>query len=330
MESEVKEEYIWTLIAKCAAGECNEKELIMLNKWKNEHPENSEFYNETVSVFKNAGMAINFDDIDEDVAWQKIKGRIDARKKKVKRLNLSVRVAAAVVLLLGFALSVAIWQKNRPEMNKVIAGAGEVVTFTLPDGSQVTLNSGSELTYPYVFNEHKRETYLKGEAFFSVVPGKDKPFIVNGGGFKVEVVGTEFNINARNDDAEVFVKSGIVKVETGKNRVVLTKGESALLHPDQNYLKKNNKPDINVIAWKTGRIIFDNTPLHEAFKTIENTYDINVEVEDSSMLKNRIINANFEKQTAEFILNTICDTYHFRLAKKDGGYMIKYNTANVD
>jgi ferric-dicitrate binding protein FerR (iron transport regulator) len=203
-------------------------------------------------------------------------------------------------------------------------GVKDVITLTLADGTIVTLNGNSRFSYPAKFKDNGRRVVLEGEAFFEVAPDATKPFIVKAGRVTVKVVGTEFNVRAYEESGEsvVSVRSGIVNVAAENKTLTLTKGESAYFNKQNRALVKSFTKDVNTIAWKTKQIIFENTPLDEAFNTIAGVYKVDVEVEDSSLLKNKIINANFDKQSAGFILKTICETYHFSLEQNNDKYII--------
>src|SRR5690606_15179134 len=78
---------------------------------------------------------------------------------------------------------------------------GGTYRITLGDGTTVWLNSASTLKYPLGFNGAAREVELTGEAYFDVQKQK-KPFIVKSKMQSIEVLGTQFNVNAYPDEKE--------------------------------------------------------------------------------------------------------------------------------
>ena len=86
---------------------------------------------------------------------------------------------------------------------------------TLPDGTQVLINSQSTLLYPQQFKGDTRCVYLVGEAGFKVKRDEEHPFIVKSSDFQVTALGTEFNVTAYPDEEEVTATliSGKVLVE---------------------------------------------------------------------------------------------------------------------
>src|SRR6185295_8602769 len=73
-----------------------------------------------------------------------------------------------------------------------------VLVDTLSDGSVITLNKRSTITYPSKFKGNTRAIALKGEAFFNVAPDQKKPFIISVNDEQETVVGTSFNIKSEN------------------------------------------------------------------------------------------------------------------------------------
>lgn len=107
----------------------------------------------------------------------------------------------------------------------------------LPDGSKVTLNQGSRLSYDPTFNQTRREVTLTGEAFFEVKRDETRPFVVYTGDLVTEVLGTSFWVkqNRRGKSVEVSVREGKVSVyaearqsEGVHNGVIITQNQRVL------------------------------------------------------------------------------------------------------
>ena len=87
--------------------------------------------------------------------------------------------------------------------NTITVPRGGQYQLVLSDGTKVWLNSASSLRYPTVFHGNKRTVTLTGEGYFEVAKDKDHVFQVEAGGQKINVLGTEFNINCYADEADV-------------------------------------------------------------------------------------------------------------------------------
>ncbi len=332
------EERVWSLLMKCLSGECSDREERELNLWRSKSNGNEALYFEVNGMLKDVNSAMKESDINSDMAWVKVKSRIDKNngdskletfadmrlKGRQKQLSMVLRVAASVVLILGIGLGYILWQGKTPQINTLAVSGSEVKNITLSDGTTVAVNGGSVLKYPSHFKGEKRIVSLTGEAFFKVEPDKQHPFIIDVDGMEVRVLGTSFNIKADDGsrEATVTVESGVVQVTAGQNTVLIRRGESALFNKDNNVLTRYYSRDVNFKAWSTKKIKFVNTPLTEAFTTIENVYKVNIETINDSLVENRNIDANFDKQTVDFILKTICDTYHLQYIRQGNRYVV--------
>lgn len=138
---------------------------------------------------------------------------------------------------------------------------GEVRAVTLADGSRLTLGGGTRMSV----SMHARSrdvTLADGEATFDVARQPDRPFTVALGDQEVRVVGTEFNISRHQGRTAVTVRRGIVAVaQRSGGQVRLTQGQQ-VLHVEGSTVQevRNANPDA-VFAWRSGKLIYDNTPL---------------------------------------------------------------------
>ncbi|MHA4845010.1 FecR family protein [Flavitalea antarctica] len=155
---------------------------------------------------------------------------------------------------------------------------------TLADGTLVWLNSGSTLRYPTVFVGDDRKVEITGEVYFEVAKDPLHPFKVtinspSHGTEEVEVLGTEFNINAYKDEPMVRTTliNGIVNINSAKGRIQMKPGQQW-----QNGIAENDKLISNVnleevIAWKNGNFQFENAEIKDVMRQLARWYDIDVE-----------------------------------------------------
>jgi len=165
---------------------------------------------------------------------------------------------------------------------------GGTYQITLPDGTEVWLNSASTLKYPSKFTGDQRIVELEGEAYFDVAKaekqknGRTKkqawPFRVVSASQHVEVLGTQFNISAYADDLEVktTLVEGSVQIVNANSKAV-----NKLL-PGQQSTVRGRNTDIQAVdtekytAWKTGLFHFGNTPFEDMMRQISRWYDVEV------------------------------------------------------
>lgn len=154
-----------------------------------------------------------------------------------------------------------------------IPHGGEYIT-RLPDGSVVHLNAGSELKVPVHFGTESREVWLRGEGFFEVVHRENLIFTVHTDKADISVLGTEFDVRAYTDEKEVMTTlvQGVVGVSSGGTYDRLKPGEQARIA---------GKGDVRVaevdiypfIAWKNGRMVFENERLEKIMAELQRWYD---------------------------------------------------------
>ncbi len=164
---------------------------------------------------------------------------------------------------------------------------GQHLTFRLEDGTIITLNANSSLSFPEHFTDSSRHVTLKGEAFFDVAKDAHRPFSVSTGSFTTTALGTSFNIDYSQGDhfTEVSLLSGSVEVdmqlESGNDQIILSPGEQVVCTDNKSYKKKNFDP-MAVAGWKDGVIYFEEAGIDEIVNTLEEWYDVDIEVRRSN------------------------------------------------
>lgn len=168
-----------------------------------------------------------------------------------------------------------------------IPRGGEYV-LVLSDETTVYLNAESELTYPVKFRGNDRRVFLKGEAYFDVKRDSSKPFIVETNSLKIQVLGTEFGVRAYQNEEYIrtTLKKGKVSVESEEDGVVLAPGMQVSFDKETT---KMDVQEVNVdlfLAWKDGRLVFDNCSLENILKDLGKWYDFDVyyEREDARLI----------------------------------------------
>lgn len=163
-------------------------------------------------------------------------------------------------------------------LNKLIVPKGKRSSLVLSDGSKIWINSGSTLEFPSKFEKNKREIDVNGEIYIEVVKDRNKPFIVNTSKFKIEVLGTKFNVSAYNEDKkhEVALVDGSVKIITDQGNSVEIK-PNELLTISRNSLMREYVDIYNYISWKDGIFKFTSEPLENIMLRLSRYYDISID-----------------------------------------------------
>lgn len=267
-----------------------------------------EIARETEKLF--SGAKVSWSKSRETVFKEKFAALTDEPQTKVlwpqKRI-LKLSLAASVLLLVALGIFSLFFSKT------VYAPAGQHLTAQLPDGSTVEMNAETTLKYHPWRWFYQRNVQFEGEGFFSVKKGKK--FTVKSALGETQVMGTSFNIFARDDSYRVLCKTGKVKVST-------TSGESVLLTPNQKtqisagVLTKPvfvAEPE-NVLFWRKNIFLFDAAPFSEVIKEIERQYVVSITTNGKL---NDTISVSFQKvPDVEKTLSIVCKPLGYSFVKK--------------
>lgn len=180
--------------------------------------------------------------------------------------------------------------------NTVRVPRGGEYELILPDGTHVWINSDSELSFPVQFSNDKREVLLSGEAYFDVAKMQDCPFIVKTNNLDIQVLGTQFNVQAYPDAkvTETTLCEGSVKVSDGENSVTLHPSQQAVYVKADKNLSTRKVNTRSYTTWRKGMFVFENESLENIMNTLSRWYDIHVFYE-SPVVKNYHFTGDLER-----------------------------------
>jgi len=298
----------YDLISKFLAGACSNSEKDELQKWKDESNEHAKLFEQMKTTW-NAGTPPTYTANTEE-ALNKVNAIIgDEKTIRFPTLRLAIAGAAAILILFGL-LTYLKSDRNPQEIVIATLLQAKPSAHVLPDGSTVTLNGGSMLSYPKVFKGDERRVGFKGEAYFAIQSDASKPFIIESGGAETRVVGTEFNLRAKSDS--------VVQVYVTEGKVALSVRESELkeiyIEPGQVGSYKVNKAvamleisenrDKNFLSWKNGVLSFEQELLKDALPQIAELYGIDLVIGDSSLV-NMEFTAAFDSLTVSELTQSL-------------------------
>lgn len=295
-----------------------------------EAEENAEF----TDAWEAAGNNFSYSAANPDQAWRNIQKELTKSDGglKITVFKSSVfRYAAMLVMAIGIGFAAYQIIKTPEKQIEVQVRMAVAETeahplnpsvITLPDGSTVKMNASTRIEYPERFTAHARKVKLSGEAFFEVTRDTAAPFIIETANASVEVLGTSFNVSA-------YPRAGLVEVnvETGKVRltqlsdgkpvlksVLLPAGQRGWLKVTGNEIGHAEMLATNYSSWITKKIIFQRTPLAEAFAVLENTYHVKIKMENSD-IGTIPYTANFANLNLDYIVDVIARTHQLKVKK---------------
>ena len=208
----------------------------------------------------------------------------------------------------------------QPVSIQTVTTLAETRTILLPDGTSVTLNHYSSLSYPKQFKSDNREVELSGEAYFEVSKSKKHPFIVQTETIDVQVLGTHFNVDAYpdNPDVKTTLLTGSVAVSNKNNSVhmVLKPNEVAIYNKvEQKLTRKVLENAGDEVSWRHGEFIFDDLPLQEIARELSNSFGTTIHITDST-LRNYRVTARFRNgEDLETILSVLHNAGYFNYSR---------------
>lgn len=231
----------------------------------------------------------------DDKKLKEVKNRIDANltaeAPRRSTLHYLTRIAAVILLPVFILSTLYLYRENTIAASQEMVVAtekGEKANVTLPDGTKVILNSDSRLSYiPQAYNRDERRINFNGEGYFKVEHKKEVPFIIDAAGLRTKVIGTAFNLFAREQEnfAELTLDEGRVSFES-----LLTKG---MVQPNVNQKAILNKStgrfeilSVNAreaSAWKYNDLKFYNAKLPDVINAIENSYGTVIKITDGGI-----------------------------------------------
>lgn len=305
---------IQLIISAYLSGKATVKECRELEEWVKQSPDNNCYFQEMRNIWQVMNPAFNPSEIDVSEAEKNILANIAATKRNIVHTILVYWQRVAAILLLPLLILCTYLYLNKEsdlydtiEYQEVKSPHGTFSEVRLPDGTNVWLNGGSSLKYPLAFRKGERDVFLNGEGYFEVHSDKENPFIVKTDQITLRATGTAFNIEAYNMDSitAVTMVNGKIDVAFGNSSpVTMVPGERASFNSQTKQCLIAKTDPYKWYAWKDGLMIFRDDPLSYVFKRVGLTFNVNIELKDSS-LANAPYRATFEYESLDEILRLL-------------------------
>lgn len=244
-----------------------------------------------------------------------------------------LKVAAIILLTLAFNSLYQEYKSSKEAiaMNTVSVPAGQRTNITLPDGTNVWLNARTTLQYPATFNKKQRTVLLKGEAYFDVAKNKKVPFVVRTERYDIEVLGTQFDVDAYPGQKvfETTLMKGCVKITSQQ-----FPEQSVTLKPDHKVYVKDGQltvtkvDDFNPYRWKEGLICFKDEPFQTIMEDFEKYYGVRIIINNRNVLKYSYNGKFRQADGVDYALRVLQKDIHFKYEKDNDKQIIYINQPN--
>lgn len=311
--SYTEEDYIEDLVGRFVVGEASEEQIRELQEWCALSPENQKYLDDAVLIYEKAQLS-DQQKFDTDRAWEKVKSKISDRGGKIRLFTPIWGIAAGLILVLAFSFLFFRQYFQAEEFQFV--SENQVVTQTLPDQTELSLNQNSSVKVEY--NERRKTgiIHLTGEALISIPPTKKVEWLVEAGNLFVEDIGTVFHVKAYPDSKtiEVSVQEGMVRFFTKTQPgITLQAGDKGI------YIKSLDAFDLveanpNVTAFKTRQFSFFEKELREVVADLSVVYGLEILLDDN--LATCRITVDFDNEELDTILSIIAETMSLEISNE--------------
>lgn len=263
-------------------GNTSLKEEEAVKRWLEESEENLQ------TLFKERKLFDAMLLLGNEKEIRKGKKKFSINLNSLRTELIKIAAVVAITLIGSYFYYESVLDKDLMAMQTISVPAGQRISFTMTDGTNVWLNARTSLTYPVKFGKKNRQVILDGEAYFDVAKDKTKPFVVKTEKYNVEVLGTKFDVDAYSEtgEFETTLMSGSVKIASLDDP-----SEELMLKPDNKVYLQDGKlqvtpvSDYNPYRWKEGLICFKDATFLSIMKDFEKYYGLNILVKNKEVRK---------------------------------------------
>ena len=244
-----------------------------------------------------------------------------------------VNAAAVVLFVITTSLLINTYLENKNadnQLHTLLVPPGQRINLVLADHSSIWLNANTTFRYPAQFSKKQREVYLDGEGYFEVSADEKRPFIVNTTQGGVKVTGTSFNVSAysKYNKFETSLFTGSVTVYLNNQE-----DEPTNVLPTQKAILEEGKINVEAIMdydeflWKKGLIAFNNKPLEDILKVLEQYFDTRIEIESARLPKKTYTGKFRQSDGIDYALRVLQKSIHFTYERDNEEQVIHIKTA---
>lgn len=301
------------LLKKFHAGKCTQEELVLLDNWYDGLNNEADLSALESNLYRQQFLA-NFHSMlpAAPVAWW---------KKRAAQWA----AAASILLLAGAGFMWLRYSQQPPARladNKsfqVTNETGDIKLVVLPDSSRIWLNTAASLKWKEDYNKQSRNVQLTGEGFFEVQGNRNKPFVIHTRDLAIQVLGTQFNVEAYAGEGltRVSLVQGKVKVHTGKDSTILKPGYAAAYNNEDKALNISATEAGKVAAWKEGAFSATDLPFKDAVMRLCTRNGYQVKWENTQGIEKNV-SVLFQKDSFVKMLGNLCyiSRKQFRISDK--------------
>lgn len=360
---------IETLFLAYLESKISSEDERFLLEWLKNHPASMKDFSDFRRIWNMSKLAGTLEDDAIELEWLQLRERINSSKGKTIEMSHGFwywlpRVAAVFLLgvMVTFAATYLYLNRNTTELtyHEINTPPGAKSKVTLPDGTTIWLNAGSNLKYSSEFGKRDRKVQLTGEAYFDVFKNPSKIFLVKTSELNIKAYGTAFNVKSYPEEGTI--ETTLIEGSIGVTRTTFEKkkNDEVILKPNQRvvYYRKtkqieqtpeeivSDNPETTSVkreeekltyliskgietkeytSWKDGTLFITSETLSDLAVTLERKYDIKIHFETPA-LKALKFTGSLENETVEQVIHAIGIAANIDYEIKDRDIWLKEQT----
>lgn len=313
------------IILRNLSGEASCDDVIIFSEWLASSARNKESFLKIKKYWdaEVAGAKLQ----NPEAIYNKLLDRIRKaeRKETVRRLWIRYAGAAAVAIIVGITGYWIGGQRNvTPVQYYSYITGNSVSSFELPDGTEISLNKNSTLSYSSSYGEKVREVSLEGEGYFSVMKDKEKAFVVDLNGSRISVLGTVFNVKnySKENVTTATLVEGSIRFETPEQQILLKPDQQLVFNKSENQIGIENVSTDLITAWKSHLIKYKSISFKEFLDMLKDRYTVDIVLSNEILGEQKVTGSFDESLAVDQILNLMKKNLSFRWKKEGDKYVI--------
>ncbi|MCE7056076.1 FecR domain-containing protein [Algoriphagus sp. AGSA1] len=319
-------------LIKYLLQESDVEESKAVQDWIESDSENKKQFEQIKWIWDSGKSHLEKSQVDENLAWTKFTKLRDqkplVKPQPIQRFmdNNWLRAAASITLIL---IATWVYTLFLPQSGKAYYSSVEFQSENLPleipllDGTAITLNKNSQLSYSQKLFSGKRNVNMKsGEAYFDVKRIESKPFVIENDGVEITVLGTSFHVKSVEKNTEVIVTSGSVQVKTAENMEILHPNDKLRINRETGQMIKSQLENSLYNYYVSNKFHADRTPLQELVNVLNEAYDSKIVIKRVE-LKDLPITTTLEYGSLDDNLQVLQETLNLKISKSDDKIMVE-------
>ncbi|GAB3654228.1 FecR domain-containing protein [Echinicola sediminis] len=316
-------------LIKYILKESSEKERWEVENWLQEHPDHQRKYNHLQLIWEKSIRISPSKTIDVNDAWQTfLENREGSSTIPLKNKSLSSAFKIAAAISVFFVATVLLYSNYmQPDnfflSNLQLESEGSSTADTLFDGSIITLNKKSQLSFNQSIISSKRKASLtQGEAFFQIAKNENQPFLLEAGPVSLRVLGTSFNVKRKASLVEIVLKTGSVQVDFKEETRIISPGQMLSINTQTDSIALTLAKD-NLYDYYVGEFFkAEQTPLWRIVEILNEAYGANITILNNS-LRNLPLTTTFRNDSLENNLEVLKATFGLNIIREPDRILIK-------